>query len=148
MTSTDSVGAADLTAKPSLFVRVAMRPMTRVFNPLIRKAAGRKHLKMAAKIQHRGRRSGRIYVTPASARLYDGRFWVPLTFGTESDWCQNVLAAGGCTIRWKGTDYEAIAPVIVDRSTALSSARPAFRGYERAMMRLVGIKRFLRLDVV
>jgi hypothetical protein len=44
---------------PSLVVRIVMRPMTRVLNPLIRKLAGRRHFRMAAQIRHVGRRSGR-----------------------------------------------------------------------------------------
>jgi deazaflavin-dependent oxidoreductase (nitroreductase family) len=124
-----------------------MGPMTHVFNPFIRRVAGRRHLRMAAQIHHRGRRSGRMYVTPASARRDGGTFWIPLTFGSGSDWCRNVLAAGGCTIRWQGTDYAATRPVVVDRAAAMSAARGSFRGYERAMMRMLGIKQFLRLDV-
>jgi len=134
--------------RPSWFVRTVMRPMTGVLNPLVRKVAGRKHLKMAAQIHHRGRRSGELYVTPASAPLEGDAFWIPLTFGTGSDWCRNVLAAGGCTIRWKGVDYEATRPVVVDRAAALSAARRAFQPQERLMMRVLGIRKFLRLDVV
>ena len=133
--------------RPSPFVRRAMGPMTHVFNPFIRRVAGRRHMRMAAQIHHRGRRSGRMYVTPASARRDGGTFWIPLTFGSGSDWCRNVLAAGGCTIRWQGTDYAATRPVVVDRAAAMSAARGSFRGYERAMMRMLGIKQFLRLDV-
>lgn len=132
----------------SRFVRVAMRPMTRVFNPLLRGLAGRKHLRMAAQIHHRGRTSGRLFVTPASARIADGAFWIPLTFGTGSDWCRNVRAAGGCTIRWKGVDYLATRPLVVDRTTALSAARGAFKPQERLMLRVIGIHQFLRLDIV
>jgi hypothetical protein len=123
-----------------------MRPMTRVFNPFVRKLAGGKHLRMAAQIHHRGRISGRLYVTPASARLVDGAFWVPLTFGTGSNWCRNVRAAEGCTIRWKGVDYAATHPVLVDRAEALSAAHQAFKPHERLMLRVIGIRQFLRLD--
>jgi deazaflavin-dependent oxidoreductase (nitroreductase family) len=118
-----------------------------VFNPLVRRVAGRAHFAPAAQITHRGRRTGQLHVTPASARSADGRLWVPLTFGIGSDWCRNVRAAGGCTVRLKGFDYRATGPVVVDRAAALSSARRAFRPHERAMMRLLGITQFLRLDV-
>jgi deazaflavin-dependent oxidoreductase (nitroreductase family) len=132
----------------ALFVRICMGPMTRVFNPLIRRVAGRSHMKMAAQIHHRGRRSGKEYVTPASARLADEVFWVPLTFGTSSDWCRNVRAAGGCMIRYEGVDYVTARPVVVNRAAAFSAARGAFRIHERAMMHALRIKNFLRLDVV
>ena len=134
--------------RPSAFVRIVMRPMTHVFNPFIRRLAGGRHMGMAAQIHHRGRRSGRTYVTPASARLDGSTFWIPLTFGTDSDWCRNVRAAGQCTIRWKGVDYEAARPVVVNRATALSAAAGSFKRRERAMMRMIGIKQFLRMDLV
>jgi len=139
--------AVESLTRGSLFVRLAMGPMTRVINPLLRKVAGRRHMSMAAQIHHRGRRSGRLYVTPASARLDGAAFWIPLTFGTGSDWCRNVRAAGECTIRWKGTDYQARRPVVVERAVALSAARGSFKPHERAMLRLIGIRQFLRLDV-
>src|SRR5579864_4989317 len=93
-------------SEPSAFARVALRPMTKVLNPLIRRLAGRKHFNQAARLTHLGRRSGRAYVTPVSARPGGGHFWVALTFGTGSDWCRNVVAAGGCSLRWHGRDYE------------------------------------------
>jgi deazaflavin-dependent oxidoreductase (nitroreductase family) len=133
--------------RPSRFVRVVMKPMTKMLNPLIRKLAGRRHFNMAAKIYHRGRRSGREYVTPATARLSGDHFWVSLTFGPNSDWCKNVRAAGECTIRWHGKDYHAVRPVVVDRSVGLSEAGQAFKRREKAMMKAIGVNQFLRLDI-
>jgi deazaflavin-dependent oxidoreductase (nitroreductase family) len=133
--------------RPSRFVRIPMKPMTKILNPLIKKMAGRRHFNMAAKIYHRGRRSGRTYVTPATARLSGDHFWVSLTFGPNSDWCKNVRAAGECTIRWHGQDYHAIHPVIIDRSVALTAAGKAFKRSEKLMMKAIGVNQFLRLDV-
>ena len=68
--------------RPSLLVRIAMRPMTRVLNPLIRKFAGRRHFRMAAEIRHVGRKSGRAYVTPPAARTFiDQSDWLPKVSG-------------------------------------------------------------------
>jgi hypothetical protein len=134
-------------SRPPWFVRAVMGRMTRVFNPLIGRMAGRRHVKMAAQIHHRGRRSGATYMTPASARLDGGAFWIPLTFGPGSDWCRNVRAAGECTITWKGVDYLATRPIVIDRAAALSSARGAFKPQERLMLRVLGIHHFLRLDI-
>jgi len=131
----------------SLFVRVVMRPMTIVLNPAIRRIAGRKHMAMAAQIHHQGRRSGRQFVTPASARpTSDGTFYVPLTFGEHSDWCRNVVAAGFCTIRFKGVDHLLVNPVVLGRSEAKVAARYAFHPHERMMFRVLGITKFLRLQ--
>ena len=134
--------------RPSRFVRIVMKPMTKMLNPLIKKMAGRRHFNMAAKIYHSGRRSGRLYITPATARLSGDHFWVSLTFGPNSDWCKNVRAAGECTIRWHGQDYHAIHPVVVDRAVALASAGKAFKRSEKVMMKAIGVNQFLRLDVV
>ncbi len=70
---------------PSPIVRLVMRPMTKVLNPLIVKLAGRPHFRMAAQIQHVGRRSGRTYTTPVSARRTDDMVVIALTFGNQSD---------------------------------------------------------------
>jgi deazaflavin-dependent oxidoreductase (nitroreductase family) len=90
---------------PSLIVKFVMRPMTQVLNPLIVKLAGRRHFHMAAQIRHVGRRSGRTYTTPVSARRSGEAIVIALTFGNRSDWSRNVRSAGGGTIRMEGEDY-------------------------------------------
>ena len=140
-------GAPEPLTRPSVLARLGLRPMTMVLNPLVRRIAGRRHVGWAARIHHQGRRSGRPYVTPAGARLSGDVFWIPLTFGTSADWCRNVRAAGGCTIRWKGRDFRAVHPVVIDRAAALSAARGVFKPPERAFMRVLGITHFLRLDL-
>ena len=144
---TDPTPTAGPATTPPWFVRAVMGRMTRVLNPLLGRMAGRKHLKMAAQIHHQGRRSGKPYMTPASARLDGTTFWIPLTFGPGSDWCRNVRAAGGCSITWNGVEYRAARPVVIDRGAALPGARAAFKPQERAMLRLLGIRQFLRLDL-
>jgi len=104
---------------------------------------------MAAQIHHQGRRSGRQFVTPASARpTKTGAFLVPLTFGEHSDWCRNVLAAGHCTIRFKGVDHLLANPTLLSRTEAAGEARAAFHIHERAMFGVLGIKKFLRLEPI
>jgi deazaflavin-dependent oxidoreductase (nitroreductase family) len=134
--------------RPSLLVRIAMRPMTRILNPLVRRFAGRRHFRMAAEIRHVGRKSGRAYVTPAGARVSGDVAVIPLTFGNQSDWSKNVRAAGGCSIRVDGQDYAATEPRLVGRADAGPLLRAAFGPMERASFRLLGIKPYLRLRVV
>ena len=133
---------------PSLIVRIAVRPMTRVFNPLVRRVAGRRHFSMAAQVRHVGRRSGRRYVTPAAARADRDTVIIPLTFGNQSDWARNVWAAGGAAIKMKGTEYEATEPEFVDPSAAGPMLRSAFNPMERLAFRALGIKQVLRLQLV
>ena len=134
--------------RPSLLVRVAMRPMTRALNPLIRRFAGRRHFRMAAEIRHVGRKSGRAYVTPAGARASGDVAVIPLTFGNQSDWAKNVRAAGGCSLKVNGEEYTAVAPEFVDRRDAGPLLKSAFGPVERAGFRLLGIRQYLRLRVV
>ena len=131
--------------RPSWLVAVVMGPLTKVLNPVMRKLAGRRHMRMAAEIRHVGRRSGRPYVTPAGARLTGDTFVIPLTFGNQSDWSRNVRAAGGCTIRLEGTEYRAVQPELADRNQAAPVVRAAFGPVERAMFRMLGIRQFLLL---
>src|SRR5215469_2093480 len=118
---------------PSRLVRSTFGPMTRMLNPAIVKLAGRRHVRFAAQIRHTGRRSGRQYVTPASARLAGDTFIIPLTFGSQSDWSRNVRAAGRCEIRLNGVDSQAVRPQLVDKQQALQVAGTAFGPVERAM---------------
>ena len=132
---------------PSRFVKVVMGPMTKVLNPLVARYAGRPHFGMAAQLTHTGRRSGRTYVTPVGARRAGDSVLIPLTFGNQSDWSRNVLAAGGCSLRLEGVDYHATAPALLSREEAASYVRAAFGRPTRASMRMLGIQQFLRMSV-
>jgi deazaflavin-dependent oxidoreductase (nitroreductase family) len=133
---------------PSLVVKLVMRPMTKMLNPLIRKLAGRRHFRVAAQIRHVGRRSGRPYMTPAGARLSGDVVVIPLTFGNQSDWSRNVRAAGGCSIRLESRDYTAERPEFLSWPEAEPLIRSAFGPLERASFRMLGIRQFMRLPVV
>jgi deazaflavin-dependent oxidoreductase (nitroreductase family) len=122
-------------------VENVLRLGTRLLNPFILSLAGSRRLPMFAVIHHRGRRSGRSYSTPLGARPTADGFVIPLTFGKQADWFRNVQAAGGCVIRWKGTDYPLIEPEIVD----WAAARSAFYPLERVVMPLIRIEQFVQL---
>jgi deazaflavin-dependent oxidoreductase (nitroreductase family) len=64
-------------------------------------------------IEHVGRKSGTVRVSPVHpVPTVDGfRIIVPL--GTESHWAQNVLAAGRCRLQVGDTVYELDEPVLV-----------------------------------
>jgi hypothetical protein len=66
---------------------------------------------------------------------------MPLTFSEASQWYQNILAAGGCVITYRGADHTVTGPVVVDRATA----GPAYPRYERLARRLIGINEVLWL---
>jgi deazaflavin-dependent oxidoreductase (nitroreductase family) len=133
---------------PSLIVKIVMRPMTKVLNPLIVKLAGRRHFHMAAQIRHVGRRSGRTYTTPVSARRSGDMVVIALTFGNQSDWSRNVRSAGGGSIRIEGEDYHVTKPQIMSRKEAKPLVEAAFGPMERAGLRVLGIKQVMSLRVV
>lgn len=133
---------------PSLMVKVVMRPMTRVLNPLMSRMAGRRNFPMAAQVRHVGRRSGRAYVTSVGARIAGDVAVVPLAFGNRCDWAQNVRAAGGCSIRANGQDYRATEPQFLDGRAAAPLLSSMFGPADRAFFRLLGVKQYLRLHVV
>jgi deazaflavin-dependent oxidoreductase (nitroreductase family) len=139
-------GAVPAPVDPSWFVRMVIRPMTKVLNPLIVKFAGSRHFGMAAQIQHVGRRSGRVYVTPASAHVHGDVIVVALTFGNQSDWARNVRAAGGCTVRTNGRTYRATNPEFLSRAEAKPLLKAAFSPLQRAGMRMLAVRQFMTLD--
>jgi hypothetical protein len=84
-------------------------------------------------------------VTPASARRGGDVIVIPLTFGNQSDWVRNIVAAGRCSIRLDGQDYEATEPRFLRRDQAGELLKPMFSPTERASFRVLGIRQFLRL---
>ena len=141
-------GSVPALVAPSLFVRMVIRPMTKVLNPLIVKFAGRRRFAMAAQIQHVGRRSGKVYVTPATAHVHGDVILIALTFGSQSDWSRNVRAAGGCTIRINGRTYHATDPHFLSREEAGPLLKAAFSPMQRVGTRMLGVRQFLRLQAM
>jgi len=122
--------------------RRLVRAAARVVNPLVLRIAGRRHMPVVGVVHHLGRKTGRSYATPLGVRPATGDgFVMPLTFSEASQWYQNILAAGGCVITYRGADHTVAGPIVVDRATA----GPAFPRYERLALRLIGINEFLWL---
>lgn len=94
-----------------------------------------------AVITHVGRRSGRVYRTPVAAVDVAQGILVPLAFGLETDWCRNVLAAGGCTMRMKGRDVLLGNPELI----GATEAAPMVDDVHAAVWRTIGIKHALLL---
>ena len=118
-----------------------LRLGTRHLNPFMLSLARSGRVPMVAVIHHRGRRSGRAYTTPLAARKTPDGFVIPLTFGKQANWFQNIQAAGGCTIQWKGATYQVTEPVVVDWKSVRASFYPA----ERILVPLIGIEHFVQL---
>jgi deazaflavin-dependent oxidoreductase (nitroreductase family) len=72
-----------------------------------------------AVVHHVGRKSGDAYRTPILALSVEGGIVKPLPYGTDIDWCQNIVAAGRYELQVFGRRVEMENPRIVDAETAL-----------------------------
>jgi deazaflavin-dependent oxidoreductase (nitroreductase family) len=89
---------------------------------------------------HRGRRSGNEYQTPVNVFATEDGYVLALTYGPESDWVKNVLAAGGCELRTGGRVVKLTAPRLFHDET-----RRDIRPLERQVLRVIGVADFLSL---
>jgi deazaflavin-dependent oxidoreductase (nitroreductase family) len=64
-------------------------------------------------VQHRGRKSGRLYQNPVCVFRYGSLYTIALTYGPESDWVRNVLAGDGCTLITQGRNQKLKAPYLL-----------------------------------
>jgi deazaflavin-dependent oxidoreductase (nitroreductase family) len=119
--------------------------LARLVNPLVLKLAGTRKFSLYGVIEHRGRRSGKVYRTPVVVRRASEGFIVPMPWGEGTDWYRNVRAAGECVIRWKGRTYEMVQPELIASGVASPEARSSFNAIERAFSTLFGIKQYLYL---
>ncbi|TVT26255.1 nitroreductase family deazaflavin-dependent oxidoreductase [Amycolatopsis rhizosphaerae] len=94
-------------------------------------------------IVHRGRRSGRVYRTPVNVFGTPTGYVVALTYGPDSDWVRNVLAAGGCGLETRGRTEELTAPRVVH-----DEARSAMPFMPRQVLGLARVTDFLYVDRV
>jgi deazaflavin-dependent oxidoreductase (nitroreductase family) len=92
-------------------------------------------------LTHVGRRSGRTYDTPLGEWAYGDGFVLSLAYGRGTDWCCNVMAAGTCTLGWKGQTYELERPEVIFGPEVLQ----AWPMWERVALRAAGIESFLWL---
>src|SRR4029077_1664686 len=64
-----------------------------------------------------GRKSGRLYRTPVNVFREPDGFLIALTYGRDSGWVRNVVAAGGCELETRHVKYHLSTPVIVNDRT-------------------------------
>ena len=111
----------------------------RFWNPLFLRVAGR--LPWFAIISHVGRKSGRAYRTPVNAFRTEGGYIIALTYGPESDWVQNVLAAGSCALLTRGWWVYLSDPRIETDRGKRWAPLPV-----RLVLGLVGASQYMRLS--
>ena len=91
-------------------------------------------------VVHRGRRSGNVYQTPVNVFATDDGYVLALTYGADTDWVKNILAAGGCELRTRGRVISLISPRLFH-----DEALRDIRSPDRQVLRLIGVADFLSL---
>jgi deazaflavin-dependent oxidoreductase (nitroreductase family) len=92
-------------------------------------------------LTHVGRKSEKIYRTPVNVFRTPDRFVIALTYGRDSEWVKNVIAAGGCEFETRSVQYQLCSPTIVHDPT-----RRRFPVPVRIMLRLIGADDFMQLS--
>ena len=88
-----------------------------------------------------GRKSGTLYRTPVNVFRKPDGFLIALTYGRDSGWVRNVLAAGRCQLETRRVQYQLFRPVIVHDPT-----RRRFPLLVRTVLGLIDANDFLQLS--
>jgi deazaflavin-dependent oxidoreductase (nitroreductase family) len=92
-------------------------------------------------LTHVGRKSGKVYRTPVNVFRTPEGFLIALTYGRESEWVRNVIAAGACQLETRGVQYRLSAPTIVHDPTRRRFPIPV-----QIVLRLIGTNDFMQLS--
>jgi deazaflavin-dependent oxidoreductase (nitroreductase family) len=91
-------------------------------------------------VVHRGRRSGNLYRTPVNVFTAEDGYVFALTYGPDTDWVKNVLAAGGCELRTRGRTIRLTSPRLFH-----DESRRHIRPLERGVLRVIAVTDFMSL---
>lgn len=95
-------------------------------------------------LTHEGRRTGRSYRIPLNVFPTPTGFVFALTYGADTDWVRNVLAAGGAELEFGGESIELVDPRLVDGV----DAAPFLPLVVRFLLAILRVKDFLACDRV
>jgi deazaflavin-dependent oxidoreductase (nitroreductase family) len=94
-------------------------------------------------VLHTGRRSGRSFRTPLNVFRQPDGFLIALTYGPDTDWVKNVLAADGCSLLTRGRVHVLKAPRIYR-----DEGRGQMPAFVRIVLRLNDVNEFMHLTEV
>jgi deazaflavin-dependent oxidoreductase (nitroreductase family) len=110
-----------------------------VTNPVLGPVARR--LPGFAIVSHVGRRSGHVYRTPVNLFRAQDRYVIALTYGSDSQWVRNVLAAGAVDIETRGQHLRLVGPEVVHDAQRSLVPKPV-----RHILRLANVSEFMLLQ--
>ncbi|MDQ6693622.1 MAG: nitroreductase family deazaflavin-dependent oxidoreductase [Chloroflexota bacterium] len=93
-------------------------------------------------LTHVGRKSGKVYRTPINVFRKDGGYIIALTYGLESDWVKNILAAGSCEIQTRGRRVRLFTPVLRDDPRLLWAPLPV-----KVVLNIIHATRYIQLSL-
>jgi deazaflavin-dependent oxidoreductase (nitroreductase family) len=94
-------------------------------------------------LYHVGRKSGRVFSTPISCFRDGSDVIICLTYGPQTDWVKNVIAAGGCEVVMRGKRLRLTNPRVYR-----DAARPWAPAFARFILSRVDAQDNLRLTLV
>jgi deazaflavin-dependent oxidoreductase (nitroreductase family) len=100
-----------------------------------------RHIPLYVVLEHRGRRSGRVFRTPLAGIRVERGFLLPLAFGEKAHWVLNLRQAGGGVVEWRGRRIAVADPEVVSWNEGKASV-PAL---QRRLAPVFGVKQFLRV---
>ena len=112
----DRIAAETRKPAPEQFLWVR-RVVNEKVNPLLleRDLVGTGRAEIAT-LEHVGRKSGAVHMTPVHPTLCDDAVLIPAPMGVGSQWAQNVLAAGTARLQLHDTVYDLDAPELIPPS--------------------------------
>jgi deazaflavin-dependent oxidoreductase (nitroreductase family) len=120
---------------PKRLARFNRLVTNRVLGPVARRFPG------FAIVSHVGRRSGHIYRTPVNLFRAQDRYVIALTYGSDSQWVRNVLAAGAVDIENRGQHLHLVDPQVVHDTQRSLVPKPV-----RHVLRLANVSEFMLLQ--
>ena len=121
-------------AIPKAVARFNNHVTNRMSRPLAR------HLPGFAVVTHVGRRSGRTYHTPVNMFRDGERYVFALTYGADSQWVKNVMAAGSCEVRARGRTVRLCEPRVFT-----DPERRLVPGPVRVVLQMLDVSDFLSM---
>ena len=88
-----------------------------------------------------GRKSGKLYRIPVNVFREPDGFLIALTYGPDSGWVKNVLAAGGCELESRGVRYQLSSPIVIH-----DPSRRRFPPLVRVILGFIASYDFLQLQ--
>jgi len=119
---------------PRRLARFNLVATNRLLGPVAQRLPG------FAVITHVGRKTGLARRTPVNLFRAGDRYVVALTYGRDSQWVRNVLAAGGCEVSTRGRRLRLVDPEVVHDPTRALVPAPV-----RAILGAIAVEDFLTL---